>query len=486
MKNAIILLKEKLSNLQEVLIRIENAESDADKLDRDMMLALLREAYSIASDMDHSEEPAETVEQQVERLVNSRMTEVAQQQQQTIATMVSELVDRHIQRTLNEMVDAMIETKMAALTAITMVAPQEDNPDSEEVADIEKAEGTETIVEPEAENDTAPETVIPQEPIDTPVETPISAETSSPEAIQFSNPIVVPDVVIPVADEEPIFAPEEPVMDPITPSDEHSVEESNANDDLFEESPSNPIPPAAETKPAETTLWDMLQSKQNAGSIADRFKPGQSLVDQYAQPKATPQPIVATQPTPESQPETKSEPEPIAKSQPQPEKTPATHTVADSTPQPDHTPAPQPAPAPQAEAKPEPKAATGSLFDLLRQDVTTSKPLGEHPVGNGNARTLADKLMGGITSNEPRIEERVNSHKVQDLRTVISISDKFQFMNDLFHNNMKAYNDFILLLNATSNRTDALKVVEETASSFKWDKESLTAKKFMSVFDRKF
>ena len=51
---------------------------------------------------------------------------------------------------------------------------------------------------------------------------------------------------------------------------------------------------------------------------------------------------------------------------------------------------------------------------------------------------------------------------------------------------MKAYNDFILKLNAASGREAGLEVLSETAAAFNWDKESLTVKKFQSIFDRKF
>ena len=82
--------------------------------------------------------------------------------------------------------------------------------------------------------------------------------------------------------------------------------------------------------------------------------------------------------------------------------------------------------------------------------------------------------------------ERSMSRKVDDLRTVININDKFSFMSELFKNNMRAYNDFIMYLNSLTSRDEALAYVRETAAQYKWDEESLAVKSFYKVFDMKF
>ena len=96
---------------------------------------------------------------------------------------------------------------------------------------------------------------------------------------------------------------------------------------------------------------------------------------------------------------------------------------------------------------------------------------------------MADSLGVGQTHD---VEKRINANKVADLRTVININDKFSFMNELFHNNMKGYNDFILRLNALSDRNEALAYVQTIASQYNWDNDSTAVKTFYSIFDRKF
>ena len=98
----------------------------------------------------------------------------------------------------------------------------------------------------------------------------------------------------------------------------------------------------------------------------------------------------------------------------------------------------------------------------------------------GAQRTLGESL--GADRPQPSSLER----KVDDLRTVININDKFSFMSELFHNNMKAYNDFIMRLNATEGREEALAYVREVASQQKWDEGSAVVQAFYKVFDKKF
>ena len=117
-----------------------------------------------------------------------------------------------------------------------------------------------------------------------------------------------------------------------------------------------------------------------------------------------------------------------------------------------------------------------SLLDYLK------RPVEEKPT----VRTLGEKL-GGVESGERRVESGLDSgKKISDLRTVININDKFSFMSELFHNNMKAYNDFILRLNAIDNRDEALLCVNEVSAQYRWDEASLAVQSFYKVFDKKF
>ena len=117
-----------------------------------------------------------------------------------------------------------------------------------------------------------------------------------------------------------------------------------------------------------------------------------------------------------------------------------------------------------------------SLFDYFKTEGSEAAP----------RRTLADTLNQGVRNVEEQLESRVNAKKVDDLRTIININDKFSFMSELFHNNMKAYNDFILRLNNYTSREEALAFVSEIAAQNMWRENSLVVKSFYKIFDRKF
>lgn len=132
---------------------------------------------------------------------------------------------------------------------------------------------------------------------------------------------------------------------------------------------------------------------------------------------------------------------------------------------------------PQHSSQPASPAAPqrqSSLFDYIRTSNQAQAEGGD---------TLGEKL--GRFGNEMR-GETAQHKRVSDLRTIININDKFSFMKDLFQNNMKAYNDFIVELNSIDDRATAQQRVDEVAQLYHWDKNSLTAKTFFTIFDRKF
>ena len=130
------------------------------------------------------------------------------------------------------------------------------------------------------------------------------------------------------------------------------------------------------------------------------------------------------------------------------------------------------APAPETPKSDTP--AESSLLNLLRQQADQSQSM-----------TLGERLSQQ-TDTSNAIDQRVAHNKVSDLRTVININDKFSFMTNLFRNNMKAYNDFILRLNAIESREEALEHVRMVAKDFGWDMESPTVQNFYALLDRKF
>ena len=134
-----------------------------------------------------------------------------------------------------------------------------------------------------------------------------------------------------------------------------------------------------------------------------------------------------------------------------------------------------------------------SLFDYLKSTTVTKAAEQVDRFSGGTVTTLADKfqqakererlLFGSNISNEERKQPRV-----KDLRSIIGVSDKFLFINELFGKNMRAYTEFIMKLtnmemDATDEALAYLKTIEE---QYGWDKESLAVQTFIKIFERKF
>ena len=204
---------------------------------------------------------------------------------------------------------------------------------------------------------------------------------------------------------------------------------------------------------APKTVWDKLQEQNSTTTIGEQIVHEKSIADSIAEQKAV-------------------------------NGTPLTNNTAGNT-YTAHAPA-EPAPATPAaptaqalrnttNAKPQQLGTThqSSLFDYFKSPATA-------PI----TATVADRLEAQVRQNQQ--ENKAGSHKVSDLRTIININDKFSFMSELFHNNMKGYNDFILRLNATATREEALDYVNGIAQQYNWDNDSLAVKTFFNIFDRKF
>lgn len=232
----------------------------------------------------------------------------------------------------------------------------------------------------------------------------------------------------------------------------------------------------AEVEPQPEEKMMAMMSTLAAMAPAPEPEPAPAL---QPEPEPEPEPIPVPEPTPAPAPE--PEPVPAPEPEPEPEPEPARQPLMEDLegngnallfdeiilePEPAPAPAPEPAPKPEPEPAPvEKKGTQASLLDYLAAPA---------------ARTLGESL--GADRPQPGNLER----KVDDLRTVININDKFSFMSELFKGNMKAYNDFIMHLNAITSRDEALAHVQEVAAQYKWDEASMAVKTFYKIFDKKF
>ena len=166
------------------------------------------------------------------------------------------------------------------------------------------------------------------------------------------------------------------------------------------------------------------------------------------------------------------EPEPEPEPQPEPESEPNTNSFEERL----ESPTSQELPSTDNEQdNPKPAPKEPSLFDYLSKSQESKL-----------TQTIGDKFEQEHASIVDHISQQTTTHKVSDLRTVININEKFSFVGALFHNNMRAYTDFILRLNAIDSRTKALDYISEIAQQYNWDMDSLEVKTFNKILDRKF
>ena len=250
-----------------------------------------------------------------------------------------------------------------------------------------------------------------------------------------------------------------------------------------------PIKPST-SKPEEEPLPD--QEILSSTVMATMAAMAVSVPEATSEPDPEPEPIPAR-----AEPQPEPEPEPIYIPEPEPE------PIPEPEPEPTPEPTPEPGPEPLPEPEPEPvsmqhfETESSLLFDEIiaePEPVATAEPEPEpakpqqaslldylkHPTEERpTTRTLGESLLS--PKSDTPLEKRVD-----DLRTVININDKFSFMSELFKNNMRAYNDFIMYLNGLTAREEALAYVAETAERYQWDNNSTAVQAFYKVFDKKF
>lgn len=85
----------------------------------------------------------------------------------------------------------------------------------------------------------------------------------------------------------------------------------------------------------------------------------------------------------------------------------------------------------------------------------------------------------------PEIKKEPNLNLV-DIKTNIGINDKFQFISELFANNVDAYETAIKKLNADSSLDSSLLVLEEIKKENNWKDESEAGQRFEEIVKRRF
>lgn len=88
--------------------------------------------------------------------------------------------------------------------------------------------------------------------------------------------------------------------------------------------------------------------------------------------------------------------------------------------------------------------------------------------------------------NTHSIVEKLQNNRIENLKSVIGINDKFYFINELFGGNAQKYEDIIYTLNNFKKLEDAMQYFSTLKYRFNWDEESEPFLKLVNMLERKF
>lgn len=330
----------------------------------------------------------------------------------------------------------------------------------------------------------------------------IVAEVETPMAAVETEPVQEPEPVVEgpieetpaVMEAEPMVS-EEPVDEPVKKVSElkdDKFEEVVESVDMLKEMVGNDI-----LSNSPIMAFEPIDDGNDALMAEEEPQAEESKADVVEEEQSV---EVKTEEEPAEEPQKESEPIVVEQVQPMVEET-IEEPIAVEQVQPVVE---EPIEAPiEAQPKEEHKPVVGgkhheeprqtSLFDYLKSTTITKAAEQVDRFSGSTVTTLADKfqqakererlLFGSNMSNEERKQPRV-----KDLRSIIGVSDKFLFINELFGKNMRAYTEFIMkLTNMEIDATDeALAYLKTTEEQYGWDKESLAVQTFIKIFERKF
>lgn len=129
------------------------------------------------------------------------------------------------------------------------------------------------------------------------------------------------------------------------------------------------------------------------------------------------------------------------------------------------------------------KEVNSNYEDILEEEksetdlFSTVKPSEEI---NDLNKKLAD------ARNTHSIVEKLQNNRIENLKSVIGINDKFYFINELFGGDTQKYEDIIYTLNNFKKLDDALQYFSTLKYRFAWDEESEPYTKLTHMLERKF
>lgn len=201
---------------------------------------------------------------------------------------------------------------------------------------------------------------------------------------------------------------------------------------------------------------------QHLPSREEPVPPAETIQHPVAEEKATEAALVppAPEPVKEDLPPAAAEPAPAEKPLlPKPAETPAVPVQKEA-------PAPKPARAPKPVAASEESKPT--LADSFRSE---QKSLSE---------TMAP------AAGDASLSSRLQAQPITDLKAAIGLNERFNFITDLFENDLLGYDDAIRQLNAAPGKQEAIALLSALGEKYRWNDSIPALARFTDFVHRRF
>jgi hypothetical protein len=118
------------------------------------------------------------------------------------------------------------------------------------------------------------------------------------------------------------------------------------------------------------------------------------------------------------------------------------------------------------------------IVDLFEDSIPGHEKFGE-------SFSILDKFMK--KKEDTSLVEKLRHTPIADLRTAVGVTEKFQFINELFGGNYEDYTASIELINKCKSFTDAeIFIAENVFDKYKWEVENRNVATFMDLVERRF
>lgn len=120
------------------------------------------------------------------------------------------------------------------------------------------------------------------------------------------------------------------------------------------------------------------------------------------------------------------------------------------------------------------------------ESIPEIKPAASTPVTRNDAAEIKSTLADKNENKDLTLADKLRMQKVEDLHKVVSMADKFLFMNDLFKGELSAYKEALDMLNRLESGEEAERFLTAMGVQYQWTENPKTEKKFKELVARKF